>query len=83
MTLNLPSTLNAGSPFKTHLNFRNNLFMLFKNLPASSLFISSMNDYQTCPRLDTPATPERVLLAIKNNKDFKLNKKTIKINNIF
>ena len=31
-------TLNAGSPFKTHLNFRNNLFMLFKNLPTSALF---------------------------------------------
>jgi GT2 family glycosyltransferase len=33
-------TLNAGSPFKTHLNFRNNLFMLFKNLPTSSLLIT-------------------------------------------
>ena len=33
-------TLNTGSPFKTHLNFRNNLFMLFKNLPASCLFIT-------------------------------------------
>ena len=32
-------TLNTGSPFKTHLNFRNNLFMLFKNLPTFSLFI--------------------------------------------
>ena len=31
-------TLNAGSAFKTHLNFRNNLFMLFKNLPCSCLF---------------------------------------------
>ena len=31
-------TLDAGSPFKTHLNFRNNLKMLFKNLPLSSLF---------------------------------------------
>jgi hypothetical protein len=31
-------TLNVGSPFKTHLNFRNNLYMLFKNLPLSSLF---------------------------------------------
>ena len=31
-------TLNTGSPFKTHLNFRNNLFMLFKNLPTYSLF---------------------------------------------
>ena len=31
-------TLNAGSPFKTHLNFRNNLKMLFKNLPLPYLF---------------------------------------------
>ena len=31
-------TLNVGSPFKTHLNFRNNLYMLFKNLSLSSLF---------------------------------------------
>ena len=30
-------TLNADSPFKTHLNFRNNHFMLFKNLPITSL----------------------------------------------
>lgn len=30
-------TLNVGSPFKTHLNFRNNLYMLFKNLPLSYL----------------------------------------------
>ena len=32
-------TLNVDSPFKTHLNFRNNLYMMFKNLPLSSLFI--------------------------------------------
>jgi len=32
-------TLNAGSPFKTLLNFRNNLKMLFKNLPLPSLFV--------------------------------------------
>ena len=31
-------TLNVGSPFKTHLNFRNNLYMLFKNLPFPYLF---------------------------------------------
>jgi len=33
-------TLSVGSPFKTHLNFRNNLFMLFKNLPTTYLFIN-------------------------------------------
>ncbi len=31
-------TLNSGSTFKTYLNFRNNLYMLFKNLPTSHLF---------------------------------------------
>jgi len=32
-------TLDSSSPFKTYLNFRNNLFMLLKNLPLPSLFI--------------------------------------------
>jgi len=32
-------TLDAGSPFKTHLNFRNNLKILFKNLPLPYLFV--------------------------------------------
>ncbi len=32
-------TLNASSPFKTYLNFRNNLSMLFKNLPILNLII--------------------------------------------
>ena len=31
-------TLQVGSPLKTHLNFRNNLCMMFKNLPLSYLF---------------------------------------------
>lgn len=30
-------TLEAGNPRKTFLNFRNNLFMLYKNLPQSEL----------------------------------------------
>jgi hypothetical protein len=30
-------TLNYNSPLKIYLNFRNNLFLLFKNLPAKSL----------------------------------------------
>jgi len=32
-------TLQVGSPLKTHLNFRNNLYMMLKNLPLSSLCI--------------------------------------------
>jgi GT2 family glycosyltransferase len=30
-------TLDSSSPFKTYLNFRNNLYMLFKNLPVTDL----------------------------------------------
>ena len=30
-------TLNAESPYKTYLNFRNNLLLLYKNLPQKSL----------------------------------------------
>jgi hypothetical protein len=30
-------TLNAMSPHKTYLNFRNNLFMLYRNLPSNKL----------------------------------------------
>ena len=30
-------TLDSNSPLKTQLNFRNNLYMLFKNLPITSL----------------------------------------------
>ena len=43
------ATLNAGHPRKTFLNFRNNLLMLYKNLPesdlASVLFIRALLDY--------------------------------------
>ena len=31
-------TLNEDSPYKTYLNFRNNLYMIFKNIPLSYLF---------------------------------------------
>jgi len=31
-------TLSKNNPFKTYLNFRNNLALLYKNLPAKSLF---------------------------------------------
>ena len=43
------ATLNAGHPRKTFLNFRNNLLMLYKNLPESDLrsvlFVRGILDY--------------------------------------
>ena len=34
-------------------------------LEAISMAVASVADYKICPRLDTPATPERVLMAIE------------------
>ncbi|MCR9089442.1 MAG: xanthine dehydrogenase molybdopterin binding subunit [Rhodobacteraceae bacterium] len=34
-------------------------------LEALSMAVASVDDYRTCPRLDTPATPERILLAVE------------------
>lgn len=34
------ATLNAGSPKKTFLNFRNSLWMMLKNLPKGQLFVT-------------------------------------------
>jgi xanthine dehydrogenase large subunit len=34
-------------------------------LEALSMAVASVADYKICPRLDTPATPERVLMAIE------------------
>lgn len=43
------ATLNAGHPRKTFLNFRNNLLMLYKNLPSDKLrnvlFVRALLDY--------------------------------------
>lgn len=44
-------------------------FMLANSvLEALSMAVASEQDYKTCPRLDAPATPERVLLAVEKLK---------------
>ena len=35
---------------------------------ALSMAVASVGDYRTCPRLDAPATPERVLMAVERLK---------------
>ncbi|MNU46486.1 Nicotinate dehydrogenase medium molybdopterin subunit [compost metagenome] len=37
-------------------------------LEAISMAVASVADYAICPRLDTPATPERVLMAVERMK---------------
>ena len=44
-------------------------FMLAMSvLEALSMAVASEADYKVCPRLDTPATPERVLMAVEQLK---------------
>ena len=38
-------------------------------LEALSMAISSINNYEVCPKLDTPATPERVLMAVEKMQE--------------
>ncbi len=38
-------------------------------LEALSMAVASIADYKHCPRLDTPATPERVLMAVERLKN--------------
>ncbi|MCQ1856336.1 molybdopterin cofactor-binding domain-containing protein, partial [Neorhizobium galegae] len=37
-------------------------------LEALSMAVASVADYSVCPRLDAPATPERVLMAVERLK---------------
>lgn len=37
-------------------------------LEALSMAVASVDDYKTCPRLEAPATPERVLMAVERLK---------------
>lgn len=37
-------------------------------LEALSMAVASVADYKVCPRLDTPATPERILMAVERLK---------------
>ena len=68
-------TLNAESPHKTYLNFRNNLLMLYKNLPVNILN-KTMNwrflfDYMAAFQLFITGKPKNAMSVYKARKDFK------------
>lgn len=47
-------------------------FMLAASVvEALSMAVASVNDYATCPCLDTPCTPERILMAVERLKSAK------------
>lgn len=67
-------TLNTESPFKTYLNFRNNLLMLYKNLPQQSLTKvlkwRKLLDYVAAFQLFITGKPKNAASVLKARKDF-------------
>lgn len=68
-------TLNVESPHKTYLNFRNNLLMLYKNLPQQSLANvmkwRKILDYVAAFQLFITGKPKNAAAVLKARKDFK------------
>ncbi len=69
-------TLNIESPYKTYLNFRNNLLMLYKNLPAkvlnNILFWRFIFDYAAALQLFITGKPQNAFSIFKARKDYKM-----------
>ena len=67
-------TLHVESPRKTYLNFRNNLLMLYKNLPNNQLkYVMTMRlffDYLAAFQLFISGKPKNALSAVKARADF-------------
>lgn len=68
-------TLNVESPHKTYLNFRNNLLLLYKNLPTKSLKRTLSRrrcfDYLAAFQLYITGKPENAKSVLKAREDFK------------
>jgi len=68
-------TLNVESPHKTYLNFRNNLLLLYKNLPNNQLkkimFWRSFFDYLAALQLFVTGKPDNARSVFKARSDYK------------
>lgn len=68
-------TLQVEHPHKTYLNFRNNLLMLYKNLPQKSLSNimrwRMLFDYAAAFQLFVTGKPQNAKSVFKARKDFK------------
>lgn len=72
-------TLSAESPYKTYLNYRNNLLMLYKNLPAERLkkvmFARYFLDYLSTLHLAITGRFGNALKVFKARRDYKKMRK--------
>jgi len=73
-------TLNAESPMKTYLNFRNNLILLYKNIPEKRLrkvfFARFFLDIFAALNLFLQGKKENAKQIFKAKRDFKKSRKT-------
>ena len=67
--------LGYESPYKTYLNFRNNLLMLYKNLPVRLLkkimFFRFLFDYAAAFQLFITGKPKNAMSIFKARRDYK------------
>jgi GT2 family glycosyltransferase len=68
-------TLNVENPHKTYLNFRNNLLLLYKNLPDNllkkTMFWRYIFDYSAAFQLFVTGKPGNALSVFKSRRDYK------------
>ncbi len=68
-------TLKSEHPYKTYLNFRNNLLMLYKNLPQKNLSEvlkwRKLLDYVAFLQMLFTGKPSNAMSVLKARKDFK------------
>lgn len=68
------ATLSAGNPKKTYLNFRNNLIMLYKNMPSKELNrimpVRCVLDYVAAAKFAVAGDWEHAKAVLRARKDF-------------
>lgn len=68
------ATLSAGNPKKTYLNFRNNLIMLYKNMPSKELNrimpVRCVLDYVAAVKFAVAGDWEHAKAVLRARKDF-------------
>lgn len=68
------ATLSAGNPKKTYLNFRNNLIMLYKNMPSKELNrimpVRCVLDYVAAVKFAVASDWEHAKAVLRARKDF-------------
>lgn len=79
------ASLNQGNPQKTYLNFRNNLLLLYKNLPQKNkkrkIFVRQLADTLAFCMFALKLDFKNARAVVKAHTDFRKMKKSYSVNN--